>query len=297
MKFSQAAYGFRFDGIAVDGALAAAGAADWPLARVRTGPVSDRSEPLGVRADSALLAMPEGAIAVDRSERSALIETPRPLEPEEVVHPYLWPIATVLARWAGRETFHAGAIVVDGDAWAVLGDRGQGKSSLLAWLALRAGLEVLTDDLLVAHGQHVYAGPRCLDLRPAAAAHMEIDGRPVRCTRRRRLSLPPIAGRVPLRGWIFLDWGPDVAVDRLGPSELLPRLRAFRRAPEMGVDGVEWLGLVGLPAVVLRRPRRWALMDEAAGRLLDVIGAPRSEDGAEAALVGRGGFEPPTDGL
>jgi hypothetical protein len=272
MTVSEAAYGFQIEGVGVHGALAALGADEWPLVRVRTAQTSDREQPeFGVRDDDATIAMLNGFIAIDRRERAAVIKTPAPIEPAEVVHPYLWPVATVLTRWMGRETFHAGAVVIEGGAWGVVGESGDGKSSLLAWLGLRMGLPVLTDDLLVVDGGRAHAGPRCLDLRPAAATQLGFDGTPVRCTRRRRLSLPPIEAEVPLRGWIFLEWGDELALDRVPNAARLTRLGRFRRAPDMGADGVEWLGLMGLPMVVLRRPRRWPLMDELGQRLLDEL--------------------------
>jgi hypothetical protein len=271
MTVSEAAYGFRVDGIRAPEALALSGASDWPLVRVRTAPPMVRTAPLGVRDDTALVGMPPGVIALDRRSRSAVIETPDVLEPDELVHPYLWRIGAVMARWQGRETFHAGGVVIGGGAWGVLGDSGDGKSSLLAWLAVRAGLEILTDDLLVVHENHAHAGPRCLDLRPEAATGLSLDGRLVRCTQRRRVTLPPAEGRVPLLGWVLLEWGSEVAVERVPPPERLFRLRRFRRGPELGADGAEWLGLIGLPMVVLRRPRRWDSMDEAGWRLLDEL--------------------------
>ena len=39
----------------------------------------------------------------------------------------------------------------------------------------------------------------------------------------------------------------------------------------MGTDGVEWLGLMGLPMMVLRRPRSWPLMDELGRRLVEEL--------------------------
>src|SRR3954454_3545369 len=147
MTCVEAAYGFRFDGIPVPGALAAAGAEEWPRARVGLARPSGRTGPRGIHSDRALIGMPHGVITVDRRERSAVIETADPLEPAAVVHPYLWPIGVALARWAGWETFHAGAVVVGGGAWGIVGESGDGKSTLLAWLATRAGLPVLVDDL------------------------------------------------------------------------------------------------------------------------------------------------------
>jgi hypothetical protein len=225
--------------------------------------------------------MPQGFIAIDRRERSAAIQTEPPIEPEEVVHPYLWPIGMVLARWMGHETFHAGAVVIDGGAWGVLGDSADGKSSLLAWLVLHMGLPVLTDDLLVVHEGRAHAGPRCVDLRPGAAEELGLEGTPVRCTSRRRLSLPPIEGELPLRGWIFLEWGDELALEGVPGSARLTRLSRFRRAPEMGTDGVEWLGLMGLPMLVLRRPRRWPLMEELGRRLVEEL-VPAAEQAVPA---------------
>lgn len=268
------------------GALAVTGAEGWPVVQLRTARPSGPPPPLGVQEHSAQIGMPQGTIAVDRRERTAVIETAEPLEPAELVHPYLWPVASVLARWQGHETFHAGAVVSGDGAWAVLGDRGDGKTSLLAWLNRRAGLPVLTDDLLVAHGQDVYAGPRCLDLRVEAAERLGIEGSIVRATLRRRLSLPPIHGRLAFRGWIFLEWGSPTAIEAVPPAARLSRLAPFRRAPGMGTDGVAWLSLIGLPTLVLRRPRRWESMEEAGALLLERLpgggdGRPRTGDGSD----------------
>jgi hypothetical protein len=41
-------------------------------------------------------------------------------------------VAALAARCLGRESFHPGAVVVEGCAWAVLGDKEVGKSSTLA---------------------------------------------------------------------------------------------------------------------------------------------------------------------
>ncbi|GAB3935843.1 hypothetical protein GCM10027614_11390 [Micromonospora vulcania] len=73
-------------------------------------------------------------LAVDRLRGTATFYGP-PLTPDVLAHPYLAPVATTVNRWAGRETFHSGAFVLDGRAWAVLGPRTAGKSSLLAALA------------------------------------------------------------------------------------------------------------------------------------------------------------------
>jgi hypothetical protein len=273
---SEAAYGFRIDGLEVPGALALSGAADWPVVRVDTGPPSPGAEPLGVQEDTARLAMPQGVIEVDRRSRSAVVATSEQLDSDALVHPYLWPIGAVMARWQGRETFHAGAVVVGGGAWGVLGDSGDGKSTLLAWLAVHAGQTVLTDDLLVVDEDHGHGGPRCVDLVPEAARRLGVEGRPVRATERQRLTLPAAEGRVPLVGWIFLEWDAKPAVEKVPHAERLSRLSRYRRAPELGADGSDWLGLIAKPMVVVRRPRRWASMDEAGQRLLDELASQSS---------------------
>ena len=80
-------------------------------------------------------------------------------------------MAALAARWLRRESFHAGAVVVEGGAWAILGDKEAGKSSTLAHLALN-GYTVLSDDVLVLERGSVFAGPRCIDLRAEPARRL-----------------------------------------------------------------------------------------------------------------------------
>ena len=134
-----------------------------------------------------------------------------------------------MSRWLGREGFHGGGIVVDGGVWAVLGDKTAGKSTTLAWLA-RAGVGVVSDDVLIVDGETVLAGPRSIDLREEAAERLgtgELIGR-VGARDRWRVTLAPIAAELPLRGWITLEWGEAVAVEPIRGAE---RLRALLPAP------------------------------------------------------------------
>ena len=66
------------------------------------------------------------------------------------------------------EGLHAAAIEKDGNAVAILGDSGYGKSTLVAH-ALQAGARLLTDDLLVLDGATVLPGPARIKLDPAIA--------------------------------------------------------------------------------------------------------------------------------
>jgi hypothetical protein len=219
-----------------------------------------------------------GRVVIDRRGGRACFEVPHPLRPDELVHPYLAPAAAVIGRWLGRESMHAGAIAVDGSVLGVVGTRGAGKSSTLAWLAL-AGGEVLCDDLLVFDGRAAFAGPRSIDLREDAAARLGA-GEPIGRTGARerwRLRLAPTGDRHVLSGFVFLAWGDGVTVRSVGPAERLERLPPQRglRLPPARLDAV--LDLASLPAWEISRPPRWASLPEVGQRLLELAStAPTS---------------------
>ena len=255
-----AAYGFRWEGL-LDAALAAGDADGWPTVYVKQTLTSDpgSSGVERVGADSATIQTLAARLQLDRLSSRLEIRARERLPVTDVIHPTLWPAASVFARWHERETFHAGAISFDGEgAWAILGERGAGKSSLLAALALH-GVEVLADDLLVVAGQHCFAGPRCIDLRKEAAAALGVaaDTPLVRSTQRRRLPLCPCAGEYALRGFVHLRWGADIRLERLLPVERLPLLLDHRRIAGLGADFEHLLDLVALPSIRLTRPRDW----------------------------------------
>jgi hypothetical protein len=212
-----------------------------------------------------------GRVLIDRRGGRACFEVPHPVRPDELVHPYLAPAAAVIGRWLGRESVHAGAFAIDGRALGVVGARGAGKSSTLAWLALDGG-EVLCDDLLVIDGRAMFAGPRSIDLREDAAARLGA-GEPIGVTGARerwRLRLAPAGDRRVLMGFVFLEWGDSVTVRKLGVTERLERLvpqRGLRLEPARR-DAV--LDLASLPAWEISRPRSWASLPEAGRRLLEL---------------------------
>ncbi|MFI0793940.1 hypothetical protein ACH4OY_14805 [Micromonospora rubida] len=209
-------------------------------------------------------------LALDRRSGDAIFYGP-PLAADVLAHPYLAPVAVVVNRWAGRETFHAGAFVHSGRAWVLLGGRTAGKSTLLAALAAR-GVPVLTDDIVVCDGDDVLAGPRCVDLRESIPG-LELPTRGVRDATRLRVTLPSVAPRLPLGGWIFLRWGDGPALTPVGPAELLVRLAARRSLPELPSDPAVLLTLAGRPGYDLIRLRDWAALD-ATRRLLDTTLTP-----------------------
>ncbi|MEU7620424.1 hypothetical protein AB0B27_30640, partial [Micromonospora rifamycinica] len=230
---------------------------DRPAVRVRQTTAAP-PPPTPVDLDGGVRVLADGrTLAVDRRRGTATFHGP-PLAPDVLAHPYLAPVATVFNRWAGRETFHSGAFVHAGRAWAVVGPRTAGKSSLLAALAAR-DVPVVADDILVVDHAKVYAGPRGIDLREPVPGPT-LATRTVRAGDRLRVRLPPIADRTPLGGWLFLGWGPTPTTTPVPPAELLTRLAGCRSWRRLPTDPTALLGLAALPAWDLTRPRDWAAL-------------------------------------
>ena len=139
------------------------------------------------------------------------------------MHPYLAPVALSCRAGSGARASTAAVSSVDGGVWAVLGDKTAGKSTTLAWLA-RAGVGVVSDDVLIVDGETVLAGPRSIDLREEAARaprHRRADrAASARATAGASRSRPSRA-ELPLRGWITLEWGEAVAVEPIRGAERL----------------------------------------------------------------------------
>ena len=193
-----------------------------------------------------------------------------------VAHPLLSLTGAVSARWRGDHSFHAGAVVIGGGAWAVAGQQGAGKSSTLGWLAAREDLEILSDDVLVVDRAGVaFAGPRSLDLRRETAELLGVgDYLGVLGARERwRVALETTAAEVPLRGWVELAWGQEVRLEPLSASELFElalRNVSLRLLPP---DPESLFSFLALPGWRLVRPRDFARMGEAAALLSEALGA------------------------
>ena len=187
--------------------------------------------------------------------------------PDEIVHPHLGMLGAIYAQWLpGRMGFHAGAFIGGERAWAVVGGPEDGKSTLMAALAM-AGLPVLGDDTLVLEGVRCLPGVRCIDLRLDAAAHLGPSGTlTVRRGARERLVLTKPPGEAPLGGWLFLNWADEVAVRELRTPERIARIARCQGWHRRGVtDPAELLEVAALPAWELTRPRDWAHASEALG--------------------------------
>jgi len=272
MSSASGCYGFRLEGIDAASLLVAA-PAEWPAMHV--GQALGAGSPpeldfVGPRHGGIVL-QTGGWIELQREPARMTFHLPGRRPDGEIVHPYLAPGMSVAARWAGRETFHASAVVIAGSAWLLVGDKGDGKSSTVAWLATR-GHPVLTDDLVVVDGAEAFAGPRCLDLRPDAAEQLGageplglIGGR-----ERWRLALDPVPPRVPLGGWFRLGWGDAVEATPIPAAQRLLALAGARslRVPPERPEAL--VGLSALPGWGLRRPREWRSIPEVAARMLEI---------------------------
>lgn len=270
------AYGLRVLGAGAESGLLQPVPAEWPAVTlsVRTGRRSWQGDV--VDGERALLELHDGGgLEIVRAASAADVILPPGARRGGLAHPYLAPVAAVVGHWLGREAFHAGAVVVAGGAWAVLGEGGAGKSSLLARLALD-GAAVLADDLVVLDGSDAFAGPRALDLRADAAAELEAGvalGK-VGTRERWRVRLDPVPVRVPLRGWVTLAWGDELALEPVRAPERLGALGRYRAVRLPPADPGALLRLAALPGRTLRRPRSWRSLGPAATLLVDALPEP-----------------------
>jgi hypothetical protein len=241
----------------------------WPEVRVeRANGEADGDWHLGFGGRRACFRMPGGLLRVERASATMTVRTEQPLPEDQLVHPWLAHGAAMFARWHGRDCFHGGAFVAGDGAWAVFATKTGGKSTLLAWLA-RQGHGVVSDDLLVLEGGDVFAGARCVDLRPGATGALGANDLPLaRGSSRRRLALEPVQGRMPLMGVVHLAWGDEVALTSVPLAERIPLLRTQNAFPVLPADESALLGLTALPTFTLRRPRRLDALAESGRTLL-----------------------------
>jgi hypothetical protein len=266
---TMGAYGFRFAGVDPERAGLAAGQPDWPLVSVGRHAALAPDDARGVTHEL----LGDCTVRLGRDPLQADFACARELRDEELGHPLLSFVSATLARWIGREAVHAGAVLAHGGAWAVVADRGGGKSTTLAALA-RSGWPVLSDDLLVIEDGAAFRGPRSVDLRASGAQMVGGPTRPVRGTRH-RLALGPAAARAPLAGLIFLEWGGAAGTRPASPAERMRRLAEQRvgsaqadRAPELA------LGLAALPGHVVTRPRGLPGLEATLAAIAGVAGEP-----------------------
>lgn len=228
---------------------------DWPevhVARVNGDAEGEWHHGFGGR--RACFPMAEGLLRLERERSVMTMRTEQPLDDDRLVHPWVTWGAAMFARWHGREGFHGGAFVSGGRAWAVLADKEGGKSTLLARLAL-GGTDIVSDDLLVIEDGHVFAGPRCVDLRAGTAERLDVGHLPLARRDRRRLPLTPVPGRLPLAGVVHLAWSDTLAVREVPLSDRIARLRPHNGFGMLPAGPSELLSLAALPTLELSRPK------------------------------------------
>jgi hypothetical protein len=269
-------YGLKIVGLA--------GAEEWmqalphrsPPLRVETArdaaPNFERSALDGTAADLRLVG--GGRLRMRRGDERAVFSFPELPPDEDLLHPYLAPAAALAHLWAGREALHGGAFATSGGAVAVLAEKGGGKSTTLAWLAVQHRLPVLSDDLVVLRCGAVLSGPRCLDLRRTRMLN-DLDlgtARVVRRSERLRLSLLPTPSETPLIGSVVLRWGPRTRLDEPAPAARLPELLPHRMyGDRLGGDPPALLQVAALPMLIVTRPRGEEGLREAALALSDYL--------------------------
>lgn len=212
---------------------------------------------------------------LDRNSRRATLHLEPTTGGDSLVHPHLAALAIVNAYWSGWESFHAGAIVVSGRVWAMLGPSERGKSSALGWVHANGG-SVFADDLVVIREGAVMAGPRALDLRGDAAEQLRIGEltEDVAGRRRWRVRLGPVQPEMALAGWVLLRWSEGGSHVRPATrNERLPALVANRALRLTPVNPNAWLGLASAPMVVLERPLDWSRFDQAMAMLMATLDA------------------------
>lgn len=268
------AYGLRLENVEQARPLLVDAPPAWPRLRVHSKIGTSEAELDSLSERAALLRLQNGGeIRLDRELGSATFVLPHRLGSAELVHPLLAPVAAVMAYWLGRESFHAGGFVADGRVWGLLGERGSGKSTTVARLALD-GVAIACDDLLVVEGETAFAGPRAVDLRGDAAEQLgagESLG-VVGARERWRLRLGPVPSSLELAGWIFLTWGERVQAVPIAPVERLARLHENRGINVPPRDPARLLDLAALPCWELSRPEGWASLPHAVECLLETIG-------------------------
>lgn len=272
------AYGLEFRGEGLGTGLLGVNGSRFPSVTIHHEPSPLPGADSFVDAEDARLVLADGrhAITMSRTNGAASFWGPK-LAPDELAHPYLGPVGTVFSRWHGREAFHAGALIVAGGAWAIVGPTEAGKSTLLAAFAARGGA-VLADDLVIVDGDRAFAGPRSIDLRSPLPVGYGSDlpaGR-ARGATRWRLTLADIEPIVPLRGWVFLRWEDHPGLTPMKPAECLTRLAAWRARRELRSDPVRMLTLAGLPAFTLSRPREWSALPATLDALVERLASVRA---------------------
>lgn len=263
-------YGLRLRGAELGPAVQGGAPASWPMVSLAVEPGDYPAGDAAHDAERCVLPLRDGlrTLVAERKAGTARLIGP-PLDAEDLAHPYLAPVATVFARWHGREAFHGAGFVAAGHAFAVLGAREAGKSTLVAALAA-AGVPIVADDMLVMDAAGVCRGPRSVDLRRRPPQEVLGDAvtRVVRKGERFRMGLPDQEPQVPLGGWFFLTRGEELRIERVDAASRLSILAKWRAWRERPSDPRLMLDLGGVPSWHVQAPQRWDALPDTIAALL-----------------------------
>ena len=204
-----------------------------------------------------------GVAELNWAARTVDLRVREAYDDEALLHPMLSSAMAISNRWLGRDSFHAGAFVLNDLSWVVIGDKGQGKSSLLGYLAT-VGVQVVADDLVIEESGRIFAGPAFVDLRPDAAMVLGV-GRDVGVLGARprvRLAVDIPRASYPLGGWIILGWSAELTLRRVPLAERLRMLYANRAVRRDPVDPRSYVRHGSLPFYELTRPKDWGVLPD-----------------------------------
>ena len=218
-----------------------------------------------------------GEVGMNLESGDAYYVLPRDIPDDEMLHPWLAPAVIWRAHLVGRFVIHGGLVAIGTRAVAVVGQREAGKSSLTAWAATSGAFSVLADDSIVVEGRRVFAGPRCIDLRPSALSLFEkrVPMTPARDRTRYRVDLPPCSSVAELIGIVVLSWGPELAFRRVEPTARLPLLLEHLAVIETDRPTTDrLLDLAAIPTWILERPRDFGMLDQTLDCLAKIFDGP-----------------------
>jgi hypothetical protein len=266
LDVARGCYGLRLIGLHGAQAFLCDVAADAPVLRIERGTADPSLAGAPAQDDSVFSPSQAKYVLSDRISRvdqqrstgTAHVRLGRSYEDEELLHPLLSGCFAVANWWAGRDGFHGGSFVMDGRAWVVLGAKSMGKSSTLGYLATQ-GVQILADDLAVVVDKHVVAGPAFVDLRPDAAEQLGIgrDMGMLGARERFRLNVAAPPSKVPLGGWLVLDWSAESTLEPVPVNERLKLLFASRAVMLQPAAPAAFVDYAALPMMKLHRPRSW----------------------------------------
>jgi hypothetical protein len=275
LPFRAGAYGLCFPDLGDAADLLVEAPEGWPPWQIVLATGSGAPTEFVEQSRARTCSAPSGWVDIDLSTRTSTIHLPQEPPQAHIAHPFLGSTAVVVAHWRGLQSFHAGAFITDNGAWAILGYKGAGKSSMLAALS-GMGVPILTDDILVI-GEELqgFAGPRCIDLRreTASALNVGVDLGVVGARERWRVQLDPIAAELPLAGWICLEWGEPAILPVPAHERVHSLYRSIALRVEQHDPGVlaRLMDLLALPMVCVQRRRSIAALNETAAAVLGHI--------------------------